>query len=120
VTNSIWELPLGTHGINNHNYFYIQQNKDFFATILHFGELVHPISTEFTYSKQNEVCTMSSYLINQHVHAFIGMLVNLKHYTIDFFLVNMHTRFSTFNFDRTTNIVSIKTHHQILLGAKNP
>jgi hypothetical protein len=108
-----------THWINNHNYFWIQQTKDLFATILHFGELVHPISTKFTYSKQNEVCTMSPYLKNQHVHTFIGMLVNLKHYIIDFFLVNMHTRFSTFNFNRTTNIVSIKTHCQILLGGKN-
>jgi hypothetical protein len=66
-----------------------------------------------------EVCTMSPYLKNQHVHAFIGMLVNLKHYIIDFFLVNIHTRFTTFTFNRTTNIVSIKAHCQILLGGKN-
>jgi hypothetical protein len=43
-------------------------------------------------------------------HAFIGMLVNLKHYIIDLLLVNMHTRFTTFTFNRTTNIVSIKAH----------
>jgi len=62
---------------------------------------------------------MSPYLKNQHEHAFIGMFVNLKHYIIDFFLVDMHTRFTTFTFNRTTNIVSIKTHCQILLGGRN-
>jgi hypothetical protein len=108
VIDSIWELPLGrhcwhkgTHGINTWN----QQpqlllnttNQGSFCHHSTFWRVGSPISTEFTYSKQNEVCAMSQYVKNQHVHAFIGMLVNLKHYIIDFFLVNMRTRFSTFN-----------------------